>query len=255
LKTNIDKYLWVVLNILGSIQIALKHLSETNLDPKIIDYLLEIFESHESIKSKKDSGQIEECRILIKDTCAYLFRSQKIYAGFPYDDKSWLSAWENAKTQWEKSTTHKFPEVKKVEEPIPALLIQQNWQKKLYEKYEEYIRGGTKEELGLTQHPITRIPRERLILSIFPFVTTISYLAYTIYFVFETSAKTSLLAADKSEMLITILFAISLSVINYRVYYETFRKSPLPGENNFNWVYTLYLAILGLGATISFWIF
>lgn len=147
LKSNVDNYLWMNMSLLGGLQIAIRHLSQTIIDPTIIDILRDKFSEHPSIKLKIEQGKIDECNKLIQKTCTYLFQGQEIYNGFPYANKNeWEKAWYNAKNVWEKGSKKEFSEAEMIEKPLPALLIKKNWEQEIVKNYLERNAESTKNE-------------------------------------------------------------------------------------------------------------
>ena len=254
LKTNIDRYLWVVLNTLGALQVAIKHLSESNLESTIISNLVDAYSNHDSIKSKIQNNEIEKCNKLLKDTCLFLFRGQKIYDSFPYptEKNDWVRSWNNAKAQWKDVFDHEFPEAESVEEPIPALLIKQNWQKKLYETYKRFIEKEPSTESELSHYKINRVPKHKFYLTMGAILFTLLSIGYGFIHGFNIYSANPIITSQLSKFWLHVISTVFLIVVNIWVYNEAFNKPDISGKNRFEFSIGVYGMIVALAMILCF---
>lgn len=117
----LDENLWAVLTVLAGIKHATDLLSRPEVPHECIDVLVTQFQPQLSAMGVTNTEQKEA---LIKDSIAYAFHSWKLYSETLKPEKG---AWDNAKSEWEKSKGQQFADTEERNEPIPSLLIMKNW--------------------------------------------------------------------------------------------------------------------------------
>ena len=248
LEENINNHLWAVLNLLGALQIAISHLNESTLQPEIKDFIKQSFANHPSIISPQN-GNVEK---LIEDTCNYAFVNQKLFDGFPrLDSDKWQIAWNNAKSEWKKvHPENNYPDVEKVNSPIPALLIKPNWHSSLIRLISELIRSDSSTSGSPTiVSPKLLMPKYQYIIVAIMLIISPGCVLLNVYSGFTTFDPDAIKKTVSFFYLLSIdtLFLTSTA---YWGYYLSFKKYQTTDNNPFNLAVALFLAFFGGALTL-----
>lgn len=141
----VENNLWAVLSLLAGLKNALTLLK--NQDDEAIEIVTKRYEKDLIKIGVKDYGEKKE---LVGSAIKYLFE-QAIYPNpellQPDED-----SWNNAKKLWEDEMSVKKPSIEKRNEPIPALLIKENWRRN--SDLREYLTGFVPNIKGLRESNI-----------------------------------------------------------------------------------------------------
>ncbi len=142
LKSTVDSNLWAVLGILGAIRSAIECLNQKNVEDDYVRAVVDIYDSVEygDVFNQLQITNPAEKMTLVREALRYLFVTEKIYNQYPRPkEEQWVKAWDNAKRTWHAHTNATYPTVQQKEEPIPTLLVRQEWKPDLAEYFRKFL--------------------------------------------------------------------------------------------------------------------
>lgn len=151
LKSVIENHLYSVLSVLAGLRKAINLLSEGKISEEVLENIIK----RERYSYVLENLTNEEKKKTVRLAIHTLFKEEKIYPS-NFDITEAKNAYNNAKKIWEnlavKSETNgdlpkTFPSIEEVDDPIPSLLLKENWKTNINIPFELISRNWSDDNL------------------------------------------------------------------------------------------------------------